>query len=80
MSVAETKVKISLVDAMSPGLSRAKRSIDGIDSSSRALGPTFASAARQTAGLVTALTGLYGLADMSAELIKRPFEFASSLL
>lgn len=79
MSVAETKVKISLVDAMSPGLSRAKRSIDGIDSSSRALGPTFASAARQTAGLVTALTGLYGLADMSAELIKRPFEFAKGM-
>lgn len=79
MAVAETKVKISLLDAMSPGLSRAKRSIDGIDSSSRALGPAFASAAGQAAGLVTALTGLYGLADMSAELIKRPFEFAKGM-
>lgn len=77
--LAETKVKISLVDAMSPGLNRAKRSIDGIDSSSRALGPAFASAAGQAAGLVTALTGLYGLADMSAELIKRPFEFAKGM-
>lgn len=77
--LAETKVKISLVDAMSPGLNRAKRSIDGIDSSSRALGSAFASAAGQAAGLVTALTGLYGLADMSAELIKRPFEFAKGM-
>lgn len=77
--LAETKVKISLVDAMSPGLNRAKRSIDGIDSSSRALGPAFASAAGQAAGLVTALTGLYGLADMSAELIKRPFGFAKGM-
>lgn len=77
--LAETKVKISLVDAMSSGLNRAKRSIDGIDSSSRALGPAFASAAGQAAGLVTALTGLYGLADMSAELIKRPFEFAKGM-
>ena len=77
--LAETKVKISLVDAMSPGLNRAKRSIDGIDSSSRALGPAFASAAGQAAGLVTARTGLYGLADMSAELIKRPFEFAKGM-
>ena len=77
--LAETKVKISLVDAMSPGLNRAKRSIDGIDSSSRALGPAFASAAGQAAGLVTALTCLYGLADMSAELIKRPFEFAKGM-
>lgn len=79
MSVAETKVKISLVDTMSPGLSRAKRSIDGIDSSSRVLGSAFASAAGQAAGLATALTGLYGLSDMSAELIKRPFEFAKGM-
>lgn len=79
MAVAETRVKISLVDAMSPGLSRAKRSIDGIDSSSRALGPAFASAAGQAAGLVTALTGLYGLTEMGAELIKRPFEFAKGM-
>ena len=79
MAVAETKVKISLLDAMSPGLSRAKRSIDGIDSSSRALGPAFASAAGQAAGLVTALTGLYGLTEMGAELIKRPFEFAKGM-
>lgn len=79
MAVAETRVKISLVDAMSPGLSRAKRNVDGLDRSSRSLGPTFASVTQQAAGLATALTGLYGLSELGAELIKRPFEFAKGM-
>lgn len=79
MAVAETRVKISLVDAMTPGLNRAQSSISALDKSSRGMGVSFASATGYAAGLATALTGLYNAADLGAELIKKPFEFAKGM-
>lgn len=77
--LAETRVRISLNDELSTGLSKAQRNVAGFNKSITATSGAFGGVVSNITGLTAALTGLYGAIDLTAQAIKAPFDFAKSM-
>lgn len=77
--LAETRVRISLNDELSTGLSKAQRNVAGFNKSITATSGAFGGVVSNITGLTAALTGLYGAIDLTAQAIKAPFDFAKSI-
>ena len=77
--LAETRVRISLNDELSTGLSKAQRNVAGFNKSISATSGAFGGVVSNITGLTAALTGLYGAIDLTAQAIKAPFDFAKNM-
>lgn len=78
-NVAETKVRISLTDNMSPKLRNIQSGLNNTNSAASSLSRSFKSLAASSAGIAAGALGIYSITDKVGEVIGKGLSFNKTM-